>query len=302
MRRGSGRIIGGLVAALALVAVPTGASAEITVDPAFTILYVKGDDGPNQIAVECRDGLVTVNDSPAANGQASCADLEKLRVFGFGGDDTITLSGFAASLGGQSSDAFGGYGTQPEFSVSGGDGNDILRGDATEEIFNGGPGDDVLTAPGALAALMSGGRGNDRLFGKSLLVDFMAGGPGNDRIGGSTLFSVDLGGDGADTIVGGRHSDFEVGGKGQDKLVGKAGRDALLGVGGRDAIFGGADDDTLAGGRGRDRLRGGPGRDKEFQGGLPHRGRHHLPGFAQILGGSHQVVSVSSRLLKRLAR
>ena len=195
MRRGSGRIIGGLVAALALVAVPTGASAEISVDPAFTILYVKGDDGPNQIAVECRDGLVTVNDSPAADGQASCADLEKLRVFGFGGDDTITLSGFAASLGGQSSDAFGGYGTQPEFSVSGGDGNDILRGDATEEIFN-----------------------------------------------------------------------------------------------------------TLAGGRGRDRLRGGPGRDKEFQGGLPHRGRHHLPGFAQILGGSHQVVSVSSRLLKRLAR
>jgi len=67
-----------LVAALALVAVPTGASAEISVDPAFTILYVKGDDGPNQIAVECRDGLVTVNDSPAANGQASCADLEKL--------------------------------------------------------------------------------------------------------------------------------------------------------------------------------------------------------------------------------
>jgi Ca2+-binding RTX toxin-like protein len=291
-----------LVAALALVAIPTGASAEITVGPAFTILYVKGDEGPNQIAVECRGGLVTVNESPAASGQVSCSDLEKLHIFGFGGDDTITLSGFASDLAGESGLAFDEYGNQPSFSVSGGDGNDILRGDATDEIFSGGAGDDVLSAPGAVAALMSGGPGNDRLFGKSLLADLMVGGPGDDRIGGSTGFSVGLGGDGADTIVGGRYSDFAVGGKGQDKLVGKAGRDALLGVGGRDAIFGGADDDTLAGGRGRDRLRGGPGRDKEFQGGLPHRGRKHLPGFAQILGGSDQVVSVSSRLLKRLAR
>jgi Ca2+-binding RTX toxin-like protein len=295
-----------LVAALALLTVPTGASAEITVDPAFTILYVKGDDGPNQIAVECQGERVTVNGSPAANGQASCTDLEKLHVFGFGGDDTITLTGFAPDVSGASALAFDEYGSKPEFSVSGGEGNDILRGDATDEIFSGGPGDDVLTAPGALAALMFGGPGNDQLFGKSLLIDLMAGGPGNDRIGGSTLFSVGLGGDGADTIVGGRHSDFEVGGRGQDKLVGKAGRDALLGQAGRDAIFGGADSDTLVGGRGRDNLRGGPGRDKEFQVGLPHRGRKHLPGFAGIfgglVGGSDQSVSVSSRLLKRLTR
>jgi Ca2+-binding RTX toxin-like protein len=306
MRRGSGGLVAGLVAALALLAVPTGASAEITVDPAFTILYVKGDDGPNQIAVECRGGLVTVNGSPAANGQASCTDLEKLRVFGFGGDDTITLTGFAPDLSGPSGLAFDEYGSQPEFSLSGGDGNDILRGDASEESFNGGPGDDVLTAPGALAAFMSGGPGNDQLFGKSLLVDLMAGGPGNDRIGGSTLFSVGLGGDGVDTIVGGRHSDFEEGGKGQDKLVGKAGRDVLSGAGGRDAIFGGADDDTLVGGRGRDNLRGGPGRDKEFQGGLPHRGRKHLPGFAGLFsgpgGGSDEIALIGSRLLNRLTR
>lgn len=302
MRRGTGRLVGGLVAALALLAAPTGASAEITVDPAFTILYVKGDEGPNQIAVECRGGLVTVNESPAANGQASCTDLEKLHVFGFGGDDTITLTGFAPDLSGTSGHAFDQYGSQPSFSVSGGEGNDILRGDATDEIFSGGAGDDVLTAPGALSALMFGGPGNDRLFGKSLLVDLMAGGPGDDRIGGSTGFSVGLGGDGADTIVGGRLPDVAVGGRGQDKLVGKAGRDALLGQAGRDAIFGGAGDDTLVGGRGRDRLRGGPGRDKEFQGGLPHRGRKHLPGFAGILGGSDQIALVGSRLLKRLTR
>ncbi len=271
-------------------------------DPAFTILYVKGDEGPNLIAVECRGGLVTVNESSAANGQASCTDLEKLHVFGFGGDDTITLTGFAPDRSGASGLAFDQYGSQPEFSVSGGEGNDILRGDATDETFSGGPGDDVLTAPGALAALMFGGPGNDQLFGKSLLVDLMAGGPGNDRIGGSTGFSVGLGGDGANTIVGGRLSDFAVGGRGQDKLVGKAGRDALFGQAGRDAIFGGAGDDTLVGGRWRDRLRGGPGRDKEFPGGLPHRGRKHLPGFAQIFGGSDRVVAVSSRLLKRLTR
>lgn len=302
MRRGSGRIIGGLVAALALVAVPTGASAEITVDPAFTILYVKGDDGPNQIAVECRDGLVTVNDSPAADGQASCADLEKLRVFGFGGDDTITLSGFAASLGGQSSNPFGGYGTQPEFSVDGGDGNDILRGDATGEQLSGGAGNDVASAPGALAAFVSGGPGNDRLFGKALLLDAIAGGPGADQIGGGAVLNFDLGGSGADTIIGGGQIDFEAGGSGRDKLVGKAGHDLLIGQVGPDAVFGGPGRDILAGGPGRDRLRGGPGRDKEFPGGLPRRELRHLPGLDVGLGSSDTTVAITTRLLKRFRR
>lgn len=291
-----------MASALALVALPTGASAEVTVSPAFTILSVKGDEGPNQIAVECRDGLVTVNDSPAVNGQASCADLEKLRVFGFGGDDTITLTGFAAGIGGQGSNAFDQNGAQPEFSVDGGDGNDILRGDATLEQLSGGAGNDVESAPGALAAFMSGGPGNDRLFGKALLVDAMAGGPGADRIGGGAVLNFDLGGSGADTIVGGRNIDFGAGGTGRDKLVGKAGRDILTGQAGRDAVFGGPGRDILAGGRGRDRLRGGPGRDKEFPGGLPRRGLGHLLSLDQSLGGSDTTVAITSRLLKRFRR
>jgi Ca2+-binding RTX toxin-like protein len=280
------------------LALPSKAQADVSVDPAFTVLYVKGDEAPNQIAIECLGGLVYVNGAAAADGKASCSDLEKLHVFGFGGDDVITLGGFGVDLTGEAGQAFDEYGNQQSISVNGGDGNDVLKGDALQEEFNGGAGDDVLSGQGALASFMSGGPGNDRLRG-SFLISFMSGGPGTDRMRGGGVVTFGLGGGGADTYVGGSHFDFADGGKGRDKLAGKGGRDLLAGQAGADELFGGAGRDVLGGGPGRDALHGGPGRDREFQGGLPrHLG--HLPGISKILDASSEQSQIAFPKLRKL--
>lgn len=115
-------------------------------------------------------------------------------------------------------------------------GNDVINGDA---------GDDVILT----------GSGNDRI----------SGGDGNDRL---------IGGQGRDTVAGNDGNDRIVGGLGNDILRGGAGNDRLLGLNGRDRILGFFGDDVLGGGQGNDRLIGGSGNDilRGRQGGDTLRG------------------------------
>ncbi len=258
--------MGGIAtAALALAGTAAPVHAAITTDPAVTVLYVKGDAEPNQIQVDCRSGIVTVNGSPAADGHASCVDLKKLEVFGFGGDDTISLTGFAQAGGKNGFSILGAlFGEAPEIAAFGGDGNDDVAGDAPFSQLSGGAGDDTVRGVSTIAPTMVGGPGNDTLTSSSFLA-FMLGGKGADRIQGTAGFEIGLGGPGRDVFSGSNSFDIANGGRGRDKLAGNGGKDLLIGAAGPDAIFGGAGADVLIGNGGRDRLRGGPGDDRTFQ-------------------------------------
>jgi len=83
--------------------------------------------------------------------------------------------------------------------LTGGDGDDLLRGNASANIIHGGAGIDTI----------EGGAGNDSLYG-------------------------DLG---ADKLYGGAGNDYLDGGSGADIIVGGPGRDVILGKGGNDTIY-----------------------------------------------------------------
>ncbi|RUS60987.1 calcium-binding protein [Pseudorhodobacter sp. E13] len=139
-------------------------------------------------------------------------------VFSGGGDDDSDEAPAAAPENGSS--------------ANGTDGNDILRGNASDNSLNGGAGDD----------LVFGYRGDDALNG----------GPGDDLISGG----LD-----DDTLIGGSGDDLLVGAAVDDSLQGGAGEDLLSGGEGDDTLEGGADDDFLIGSTGADQLYGGAGDD-----------------------------------------
>ena len=86
---------------------------------------------------------------------------------------------------------------------------------------------------------VTGGPGNDRIRGSSLSEKLM-GGAGNDYItGGPCDADILEGGPGSDTLIGGPNDDILRGGPGNDRLFGGRGNDQLFGGPGRDRLVGG---------------------------------------------------------------
>lgn len=232
------------------------------------------------------------------------------------GDDTVTTPTsdfYVVARGGDGADALtgGGY-------LSGGPGDDVLTfgelacmgpclrvelsGGGGDDVLRGGPGDDVLSGDGE-------GRpnpyvGDDSETGPLDLThgdDAIAGGSGSDtvRYARREGVRVDLAdathngapgerdrltgienvitGDGPDVVVGDEGDNELIGGSGADTLIGRGGNDLLLdervspnqdflprtAPDGADTLRGGAGDDELVGGGERgDRLFGGPGDDR----------------------------------------
>ncbi len=85
--------------------------------------------------------------------------LDHVRVYGLGGNDLLSSSGFAASL-------------------FGGDGNDNLRSEGDSSNLIGGNGDDTLSAGGS--AVLDGGAGNDHLYLRGEAFQLAEGAEGAD--------------------------------------------------------------------------------------------------------------------------
>ena len=130
--------------------------------------------------------------------------------------------------------------------VSGGSGNDTLRGGDEENVFLGNDDNDEVY----------GGNGDDVLYG-GLDQDSVFGNAGDDWIEGNSGSDFLKGNRGDDTIDGGGGSDRILGGQDNDVLSGKGGSDTLIGNEGNDDIDGGAGKDRLIGGVGDDTLTGG---------------------------------------------
>ncbi|MDL2209528.1 hypothetical protein LJC26_01835 [Desulfovibrio sp. OttesenSCG-928-O18] len=147
--------------------------------------------------------------------------------------------------------------------LEGGDGNDLLFGDALFSDFMLSPswtGEDGTTYTWSDSSVYTGLKAGDSLV---IIIAFM-----NDQYGKGKWTSDDLrefvlnnadsfGND--ETYRGG--DDILRGGSGNDTLYGQGGNDVLFGDSGHDILFGGFGDDILYGGSGNDILNGGSGND-----------------------------------------
>ena len=115
-------------------------------------------------------------------------------------------------------------------SIYGGQGNDTIKlyGEITNNLIDGGLGDDTINGSAASGFAAYGNEGNDNLHG----------GDGDDHLHGDI---------GNDTIHGGQGADNLIGGVGNDNILGGQGNDTITGGQGADTMTGGADeaDDTF---------------------------------------------------------
>lgn len=164
----------------------------------------------------------------------------------------------------------------------GGTGNDSLTAGSAFSILMGGPGDDQLRGgagddllfPDSGDDLVDGGTGEDLVafaaFSATIparvTVNLSVPGPQSTGQGLDTFASIESirGSNGPDLLTGDRFDNEIFGGDGKDRIRGVEGRDRLEGESGKDYLAGGPDRDKLFGGGRKDRCKGGPGRDAEI--------------------------------------
>lgn len=207
--------------------------------------------------------------------------------------------------------------------ISGGFGDDELRGDIYANRISGSSGDDILDGREGDDTL-NGGIGNDDLFGGSgtdILIggagnDFVRGGPGGDTMSGgegtdtldylastgavtiSLLDNSASGGDangdiisGVENVIGTAHGDKLTGSDGANVLFGADGADTIDGLGGIDNLRGGNGSDTLRGGAGDDTLDGMAGIDRLNGGGGADRYFFTAAGDSGVGSGQRDVIA-----------
>lgn len=200
-----------------------------------------------------------------------------------GGDDKDVIKGLAGAdllYGGAGDDYILGDGTiKPKFLettaaelhgndlLDGGTGNDTLIGQGGKDLLFGGDNDDKLWGDTTEENFpvdehdedtLDGGAGNDQIIGGGK-NDLAHGGVGNDSLWGDDVVdSLDMSLHGDDTLDGGIGDDQLIGGGRNDLLIGDAGEDNLWGDGSSDEVPEAAHGkDTLQGGQGNDELVGG---------------------------------------------
>lgn len=267
------------------------------------VLTITGTEKDDKIEVREDKGRISVNNTKIQIGKKDKSEVDTqlvsaIRIWGQGGNDTITLAKKeketvplgATIYGGLGNDTItGGQGVDIIFGedgndvITGGLGNDVLDGGAGDDKIQGSAGDDTLTGgPGKNS--LDGGIGTDSVseFGQKLtLTNTSVSGTnitesltGIERgtLAGTSLDDVLVasdftgavridGYDGADYLAGGSAADVIYGGGGNDSIFGGLGADSIFGDYGDDWLYGQDGDDSLWGGEGFDRLTGGNGLD-----------------------------------------
>lgn len=142
----------------------------------------------------------------------------------------------------------------PDFeNVVGGDGNDLVIGNAGVNVVGGARGNDTLDG-GLGADMIFGDDGIDTVTYASRTGNVFAALDANANDGeakeGDYIITCE-------NLIGGAGADTFIGDNGPNTLIGGAGNDSLVGIGGNDSLQGDNGNDTLDGGLGRDLLRGG---------------------------------------------
>jgi len=210
-----------VVIAVGAVAEPAAAASYGYASAGVTTVAFRADYGVENRVVITRSGrTVTIDDRVAVQPGKGCKQVK--------GDKTRVRCTNSPSRPGNDQ-------------IHGGNGNDILQGDAGDDQLNGGNGDDLLAGMTGRDR-MDGGAGNDRLGGdpseRTAAADVLRGGAGRDVVDYSNYhkaISVDLdGASGDDGLPGERDTvgaDLEdiSGSYGSDGLVGNASANATEG-------------------------------------------------------------------------
>ena len=204
------------------------------------------------------------------------------------GDDQIFVGG---------SDVLGNTTIVSNSSIYGGQGNDTIKlyGEITNNLINGGLGEDIIDGSSASGFAAYGNEGNDSLLG-GVGDDHLHGDIGNDSIVGGEGNDTLIGGLGNDSIYGGAGNDIIDGGRGADIMDGGVGINTfLLATGDSFAATSGIDD-TVIFGNGVDWISEYTTSDDIiiFNGSELDRAVLEAAGFASIQGGAYQIVSPSS--------
>src|SRR5829696_5366954 len=278
-RAARGLIAGIAVAAGVIAAAAAPANAAVTASFSSGVLTVFGDVLDNTTTVS-RDaaGKLLVNGGAVAviGGTPTVANTTLVRVFGQGGNDTISLSEVNGAL--PAANLFGGTGND---TLVGGSGGDQLFGQAGNDTALGKGGNDFLFG-GTESDTLTGGDGEDQAFGQAN-NDRMIWNPGDDT-------DLDEGGEGVDTVEvnGGNGTEqftatangtrvrfdrinpapfsLDIGTSESLVLNANGGDDQFSATGNLATLItitvdGGAGADTLRGGNGADVLLGGDGND-----------------------------------------
>ena len=206
---------------------------------------------------------------------------------GGAGNDTVVFSGSAAatvdlSITTAQNTGFGNDTITNIENVRTGSSADRVTGDANDNIFYDGGGNDIYNgAAGSDTVDYSASTSSVTVNLNTTVAQTVGTYGGSDTItnienivGAASFTNTLTGGNTtANRLVGGALADYIIGGGGADTLIGGAGNDVLFGdyvntfntgattVDGDDVLEGGAGNDTLVGGMGNDILRGGDGDD-----------------------------------------
>jgi Ca2+-binding RTX toxin-like protein len=158
---------------------------------------VMGTSGNDVVTIAMSTGVLSVAGLPTQVTIAHADAIDQLSVSGGEGNDTINAATLPANA--------------LQLNIVGGGGNDVITGNAGNNVVIGSSGNDTLR----------GGAGNDQLWGDDG-NDSLDGGAGNDILVGDLFSAV-----------------------GNDVLLGGLGNDVIRGAGGNDTITGGAGNDTM---------------------------------------------------------
>jgi Ca2+-binding RTX toxin-like protein len=172
---------------LGVTSVPANAATTATFGQ--NVLTVTGDSLDNNITVSRNAaGLILVNGGAitVVGGPATVANTATIKVFGLGGNDTLTISEVNGAL--------------PATQLFGSAGNDVLTGGSGNDQVFGESGNDTLLGKGGFD-LLFGGNDNDTLTGGDA-DDQVFGQGGNDRMIWNPGDDTDLneGASGTDTV------------------------------------------------------------------------------------------------------
>ena len=274
------RILAGTAIAAGFAAATTAtANAAVTASFSAGVLNVSGDSLNNTITVSRNAaGQILVNGGAVVvtGGTPTVAKTATIKVFGLGGNDTITLSETNGAL--------------PVANLFGGSGNDVLTGGSGNDQLFGQAGNDTLLGKGGFDFLfggnendtLTGGDADDQAFGQGG-DDRMIWNPGDDTdlnegAGGTDTVQVN-GGNGAEqftTTANGTRVRFDrldpapfaidIGTSEHLVLNANGGDDRYSATGNlvaliRITVDGGTGNDNLLGSNGNDLLLGGDGND-----------------------------------------
>lgn len=198
----------------------------------------------------------------------------------------LSATSIEFAVGNAGADVFDGSNTLAKITAFGRDGEDTLTGGAGDDLLKGDNGHDILV----------GNAGNDRLYGGAG-ADTLLGGSGNDRLYADALDTSIDGGDGFDRlyVAGPDGVDLNLLSASIEYVSGNIGDDTfnaadttnkvtLYGQGGDDQLIGGIGDDLLKGGDGNDTLVGGSGSNKLYGGAGDDLFVAQDTGFGRIYG------------------